>query len=131
MPYGYRRAPIFFANPNAPSGTLVPTRRVRELATRFCGLLLVDEAYVDRRRKHLGLVHELPMLWSVHLEQRLRAGGAALRLCHRGTRGGGGNEQGQGQLHCDAVAVSAATAALADQDYAAAPGSRCAPSGCA
>ena len=45
---GHRRArAIFFANPNAPSGTFVPPDDVRALARRFDGLVLVDEAYVD------------------------------------------------------------------------------------
>ncbi|HXU79973.1 MAG TPA: aminotransferase class I/II-fold pyridoxal phosphate-dependent enzyme, partial [Polyangia bacterium] len=38
---------IFFANPNAPSGTLVPAEEVRALARSFDGLVLVDEAYAD------------------------------------------------------------------------------------
>jgi histidinol-phosphate aminotransferase len=35
------------ANPNAPTGTFVPPRRVGELAGALSGVLLVDEAYVD------------------------------------------------------------------------------------
>ncbi len=38
---------IYFANPNAPSGTAVDSADVAELAGRFDGLLLVDEAYAD------------------------------------------------------------------------------------
>jgi len=38
---------IYLANPNAPSGTRVSSDVVSELAERFEGLLLVDEAYVD------------------------------------------------------------------------------------
>jgi histidinol-phosphate aminotransferase len=38
---------IFFANPNAPSGTLVTAAEVRALAERFSGIVLVDEAYAD------------------------------------------------------------------------------------
>lgn len=38
---------IYLANPNAPSGTFVSPLRVSELAKRFPGLLLVDEAYAD------------------------------------------------------------------------------------
>lgn len=52
---------IFFANPNAPSGTLVPRAAVRALAERFDGLVLVDEAYADFAEEDcLALPRELP-----------------------------------------------------------------------
>ena len=34
-------------NPHAPSGSLMPVSRLREIATSFTGILLIDEAYVD------------------------------------------------------------------------------------
>ena len=37
----------FFANPNAPSGTLVPYDEFAALCARVDGVLVVDEAYVD------------------------------------------------------------------------------------
>lgn len=37
----------FISNPNSPTGTMVPQDEIRELASRFRGLVLVDEAYVD------------------------------------------------------------------------------------
>ena len=37
----------FLANPNAPSGTLVPYDEVAALCTQVDGVLVVDEAYVD------------------------------------------------------------------------------------
>ena len=38
---------VFLANPNSPSGTMVPPERVLEIAQRLPYPLLVDEAYVD------------------------------------------------------------------------------------
>ncbi len=38
---------VFLANPNSPSGTMVPPERVLELARQLPCPLLVDEAYVD------------------------------------------------------------------------------------
>ncbi len=35
------------ANPNSPSGTLVPTEKLADLAAAVQGMLLIDEAYVD------------------------------------------------------------------------------------
>ena len=38
---------VFLPNPNSPSGTMIPPRRVLELAERLPCPLLVDEAYAD------------------------------------------------------------------------------------
>ena len=38
---------VFLANPNSPSGTIVPPEKVLEVAERLPCPLLVDEAYVD------------------------------------------------------------------------------------
>ena len=38
---------VLLANPNNPSGTLVPLAELRRLADRLDGILVVDEAYVD------------------------------------------------------------------------------------
>jgi histidinol-phosphate aminotransferase len=38
---------VFLANPNSPSGTMVPPQRVLEIAEQLPCPLLVDEAYVD------------------------------------------------------------------------------------
>ncbi|MFW6456908.1 MAG: pyridoxal phosphate-dependent aminotransferase, partial [Planctomycetota bacterium] len=37
----------FLTNPNAPSGTLISPRQVKELARSLSGILVVDEAYMD------------------------------------------------------------------------------------
>lgn len=37
----------FLVNPNAPSGTLVSTDAIADMAQRVSGILVVDEAYVD------------------------------------------------------------------------------------
>jgi histidinol-phosphate aminotransferase len=48
-------------NPNSPSGTLVPFRRVEALARAVAGILVVDEAYVDFAHENaLALVGRLP-----------------------------------------------------------------------
>jgi histidinol-phosphate aminotransferase len=41
----------FLCNPNSPSGTLVPTGLIEDLARRIEGVLVVDEAYVDFARE--------------------------------------------------------------------------------
>jgi histidinol-phosphate aminotransferase len=37
----------FLANPNSPSGTLLPIGQIADLARRVQGILVIDEAYVD------------------------------------------------------------------------------------
>jgi histidinol-phosphate aminotransferase len=51
----------FLCNPNSPSGTLVPTALVEDLARRIPGVLVVDEAYVDfARESAMSLVMRHP-----------------------------------------------------------------------
>ena len=110
---------IYLANPNAPSGTFVSPTRVAELADRFPGLLLVDEAYADFAednclalvKSHANLVVSRTLSKAYSL--------AGLRF---------GYAVGQPQViaemakvkdsyNCDAIAVAAATAAISDQSY--------------
>ena len=43
---------IYLANPNAPSGTVVPRDEIADLASRHKGVLLIDEAYADYADEH-------------------------------------------------------------------------------
>ncbi|MEI3421875.1 MAG: aminotransferase class I/II-fold pyridoxal phosphate-dependent enzyme [Butyricimonas faecihominis] len=38
---------IFFCTPNNPVGNVIPLERIREAASRFDGIVVVDEAYID------------------------------------------------------------------------------------
>ncbi|MDD5556733.1 MAG: histidinol-phosphate transaminase [bacterium] len=42
---------VFVANPNSPSGTLLPAATLSAIAGRIAGVLVVDEAYVDFARR--------------------------------------------------------------------------------
>jgi histidinol-phosphate aminotransferase len=111
---------IFFANPNAPTGTVVKKSRVRELALAFDGLLLVDEAYVDFADEScLDLVRELP---NVILCRTFSKGYslAGLRFGYAIAAPSAVAEmmKVKDSYNCDAISILAATAALADQDYA-------------
>jgi histidinol-phosphate aminotransferase len=113
---------IFFANPNAPSGTLVPADTVRALARRFAGLVLVDEAYVDFAEGDcVALVRELP---NVVVSRTLSKG---YSLC--GLRMGYAIAAPEivdrlmkvkDSYNCHAIAITAGKAALEDQAHAAA-----------
>ena len=111
---------IFFANPNAPTGTLVPTSRVRELAKRFCGLLLVDEAYVDFADENsLSLVREFSNVMICRtLSKGYGLAGLRFGYAIAAPAVVSAMNKVKDSYNCDAVAVSAAAAALEDQDYA-------------
>lgn len=48
---------VFVANPNSPSGTVLPEETLAAIAAKISGVLVVDEAYVDFARKScLGLL---------------------------------------------------------------------------
>ena len=38
---------IFFCTPNNPVGNVIPLERIREVASHFDGIVVVDEAYID------------------------------------------------------------------------------------
>jgi histidinol-phosphate aminotransferase len=111
---------IYLANPNAPSGTFVSPMKVAELAKRFPGALLIDEAYADFADDNcLALVREHP---NVVISRTLSK---AYSLA--GLRFGFAVAQPQvieqmmkvkDSYNCDAIAILAATAAITDQDHA-------------
>ena len=111
---------IFLANPNAPSGTFVPPQDIENLAKRFAGLVLVDEAYADfadancidlvRRHENVVVSRTLSKAYSL---AGLRFGFAiaqpqVIRELAKA----------KDSYPCDAISIAAATAAMIDQDYA-------------
>jgi histidinol-phosphate aminotransferase len=111
---------IYLANPNAPTGTMVPPPKVAELAAAFEGLLLIDEAYVDFADENcMDLVEQYD---NVVISRSLSK---AYSLA--GLRFGYAVAQPQvifemmkvkDSYNCDAISVLAATAAIEDQGYA-------------
>jgi histidinol-phosphate aminotransferase len=112
---------IYIVNPNAPSGTFVPPSKIEEVAKRFHGLVLVDEAYADFADENcLPLVKEHS---NVVVTRTL-----SKAYCLAGLRFGYAIAQAQvvaemmkvkDSYNCDAISVAAATAAIEDHDYAA------------
>jgi histidinol-phosphate aminotransferase len=114
---------IFFANPNAPSGTLVPLPEIRALAQRFEGVVLVDEAYVDfaddPRSASVGLLADCPNvvisrtlskgygLCGIRLGYALAAPAIIEQLM-----------KVKDSYNCNALAIAAGRAAVLDQAYA-------------
>lgn len=111
---------IFLANPNAPSGTVVPASEIEAMAVKFGRLVLVDEAYVDFTdhscvdlvRRHANIVVSRTLSKGYGL--------AGLRFGYAVAQ-----EQVIDQMlkvkdsyNCDALSIIAATAAIEDQTYA-------------
>lgn len=111
---------IYLANPNAPSGTRVSASEVEALARAFDGVVLVDEAYVDFADEDcLDLALRLP---NVVVSRTLSKayGLAGLRFGFAVTRPALVREMAKvkDSYNCDAVSITAAAAAITDQDYA-------------
>ena len=111
---------IFFANPNAPSGTCVPLEQVSALASRTDALVLVDEAYVDFAESSC-----LPLLAqheNVLISRTLSKGYglAGLRFGYAMAHPSVIAQMAKvkDSYNCDAIAIAAAAAALDDQAYA-------------
>lgn len=112
---------IYIANPNAPSGTLVNPERIAELADRYSGLVLVDEAYADFATQNcLALVKDHA---NVVISRTF-----SKAYCLAGLRFGYAIAQPQvisemmkvkDSYNCDAISIIAATAAIEDREYAA------------
>ena len=111
---------IFFANPNAPSGTWVPQDDVAALAARTDALVLVDEAYVDfgegscldllARHENVLVTRTLSKGYGL-AGLRFGYGIASPLIVEQMTKV-------KDSYNCDAVAIAAACAALDDQAYA-------------
>jgi histidinol-phosphate aminotransferase len=111
---------IFFANPNAPTGTWVPADRIRALAARFSGLLLIDEAYVDfADQNSLPLLKEFPHLVITRtLSKGYALAGLRFGYAIAAPEIVAEMNKVKDSYNCDAIAIAAATAALDDQAYA-------------
>jgi histidinol-phosphate aminotransferase len=111
---------FLIVNPNAPSGTFESPERLREIARRFQGLILIDEAYVDFAPSHaLALTRELPNI----VVLRSLSKGYSLAGMRFGYAVGPPAvlrelRKVRDSYPCDAVAIAAATAAIEDQEYA-------------
>jgi histidinol-phosphate aminotransferase len=109
---------VFLSNPNSPSGTSMPRRRVAELARSLPCPLVVDEAYADFADEHcVSLVHEHP---NVIVTRSLSKGYglAGVRLGYLIARSEIVEQlvKIKDSYNCDALSLAAGTAALEDQD---------------
>jgi len=111
---------IYLANPNAPSGTFVPSSQIAILASKFDGLVLVDEAYVDFAEDNcLDLVREFPHVVISRTFSKAYSL-AGMRFGYAIAQAEVINEMAKvkDSYNVDAISVIAATAALLDQESA-------------
>jgi histidinol-phosphate aminotransferase len=111
---------IYLANPNAPSGTFVSPTKVAELAARFPGLVLVDEAYVDFADDNcLALVPQFANVMVVRTLSKAYSL-AGLRFGYAVAQQPLIDEmmKMKDSYNCDAISIIAATAAIQDRAYA-------------
>lgn len=114
-----RGSVTYLANPNAPTGTMVPFDQVARLADALNGILCLDEAYVDFADADCM---ELARSRSNVLVMRTMSKGYSLAGMRLGFAIGhpdlvAGLMKVKDSYNVDAIAVAAAAAALADQDY--------------
>jgi histidinol-phosphate aminotransferase len=112
-------AVTFIANPNSPSGHVVPIDQLRHLATELTGILAIDEAYVDFAENNaLDLVREFD---NVIILRTLSKGYslAGLRLGFGIAQPAllAGLFKVKDSYNIDAVAIAVGTAAMRDQAY--------------
>lgn len=112
-------AVTYLANPNAPTGTFVPVEEVARLADALTGVLCIDEAYVDFADANCM---ELARTRSNVLVMRSLSKGYSLAGLRFGYAVGhpdliAGLIKVKDSYNVDAIAIAAAAAALADQEY--------------
>lgn len=111
---------IYIANPNAPSGTFVSPARIAELAQKFRGVIVVDEAYADFAEEncllHVNAYENVIVLRS--LSKAYSLAGMRFGYCVAQPQIVEELAKVKDSYNCDAISVVAATAALEDQEYA-------------
>ena len=111
---------IYLANPNAPTGTVVPTCDIATLAEKFSGLILLDEAYVDFAEANgLSLVKEHEnIVVSRTLSKAYSLAGLRFGYAVAQPQVIDEMMKVKDSYNTDAISIVAATAAILDQDYA-------------
>lgn len=110
---------VFLPNPNSPSGTIIAPEEILELARRLPCPLLVDEAYADFAQSNcIELVKEEEKILVSRTMSKSYAL-AGLRFGFVVAQPGMIRQLAKvkDSYNCDALAIAAATAAIADQPW--------------
>lgn len=121
-PSGFERAGArlaFVANPNSPSGTMLPPDQLAAIACRIDCPLVVDEAYVDfAEGDAVGLVAAHPNLIVLRtLSKGYSLAGLRLGYLIARPEMVAGLIKVKDSYNCDTLSLVGGTAALEDRDY--------------
>lgn len=116
---GDRLKLAFLANPNSPSGTMVPPERVAELAAALPCPLVVDEAYVDFAETHcLSLLQKhANVLVTRSLSKSYALAGLRFGFVIAAPAMIEQLRKVKDSYNCDALSIAGATAAIDDQAW--------------
>jgi histidinol-phosphate aminotransferase len=108
----------FVANPNSPSGTIVPLAALERLAEELAGPLLLDEAYVDFADGHgLSLARRRNVIVSRTLSKSYALAGIRFGYAVADPAVVRELIKVKDSYNCDVLSLVAAAAALEDQAY--------------
>jgi len=106
------------ANPNSPSGTLVPRAELERLAGEMSGPLIIDEAYVDFADVDALELRRLPnVVVTRSFSKSFALAGLRFGYAVAGTDLIRELMKIKDSYNCDALSLIGAAAALADQEY--------------
>ncbi|NLE29557.1 MAG: histidinol-phosphate transaminase [Phycisphaerae bacterium] len=110
---------FFIANPNAPSGTLIPPARIETFAKKIKGLVVVDEAYADFAQSNcLDLAKRLPNLLVMRtLSKSYSLAGLRFGFAFASKQIITDLLKVKDSYNCDAISIHLATQAIRDQKY--------------
>jgi histidinol-phosphate aminotransferase len=115
---GDRLKLALLANPNSPSGTMVPPERVAELADRLPCPLVVDEAYVDfAETSCLKLLEDYSVLVTRSLSKSYALAGLRFGFVVADPAWIEQLRKVKDSYNCDALSIAGATAAIDDQAW--------------
>lgn len=111
---------VYLANPNAPTGTFVSPARIAELAEKFRGLILIDEAYVDFADESCVVLVSAyeNVVVTRSLSKAYSLAGLRFGYCIAQPQVIDEMIKVKDSYNCDAISAVAATAAIEDQEYA-------------
>ena len=114
-----RAALTLVASPNSPSGTVTPAARLRELAQKLSGVLVIDEAYTDFAEENaLSVVRDCPNVMILRtLSKGYSLAGLRLGFAIAHPELLAGLLKVKDSYNVDAITCLIGTAAFADQAY--------------
>lgn len=108
----------FVANPNSPSGTIVPSARLAEFADELGGPLVIDEAYVDFAEANaLSLLARRNVIVTRSLSKSYGLAGIRIGYALADAALISEMVKVKDSYNCDVLSLTAATAAISDQTY--------------